>query len=85
MILVENCILWSFSKWIIILVNRFDFFRFIIVVEFEELVILEEKESIRVILIKLELDTGISELPVSQLFNLEFSRGVLLVYSDFGD
>ena len=85
LILVENGILWSFSEWIIILVNRFDLFRFIIVVEFEELVILEEKESIRVILIKLELDAGISELPVSQLFNLEFSRGVLLVDSDFGD
>lgn len=85
LIFIENGIRWSISERIIILVNRFDLFRFIIVVEFEELVILEEKESIRVILIKLELDTGISELPVSQLFNLEFTSGVLLVNGDFGD
>ena len=71
--LVENGIHWSILKRLFILVNSFDLFRFIIVVKLEELIPPEEKESVGVISIKLELDAGISELPVSQFFNLEFA------------
>ena len=83
--LVENGIHWSILKLFFILVNSFDLFRFIIVVKLEELIPPEEKESVGVISIKLELDAGISELPVSQFFNLEFARGILLVNSDFSN
>ena len=62
---VENGILRCNLKSLIRLVNGFYVFSFVVVVKLEKLIIFEEKESIRVIFVKLELHTGVRELPVT--------------------
>jgi hypothetical protein len=62
---VENGILRCNLKSLIIFVNGFYVFRFVIVVKLEKLIIFEEKKSIGVIFVELELHTGVRELPVT--------------------
>lgn len=85
LLFVENGILRNFREWLLIFVNGLDIFRFIVIVKLEKLIILEEKEGIGVVSVELELHTGVSELPVSEFFNLKFAVGALLVDGNLGD
>ena len=84
--IIEHGILWIKIERFVISVERFDIFGFILVIKFEQFIFFEEQQSIGVVSIELELDAGVSKLPVSQLLNLIFARGAIqLVNGDFGN